>query len=260
MTIIWKHSVFFQNFLAHEYDTITCKIGDLSEKDLRTATIGPIVTIGSIAQYMSEGDSSFNISETNLQSDVSDKDFAEIEDRKSFFQAVQSELNAKKQKMFKDAEIIENILDSSNFSDVLTVRILNNLKSLGCPEICPWCGIACCGSSHCNNKYHEYKKCNENQNNKHSCQFHRDISIIGIIVHNTDTLANRGDCPEIIAQKVKWVDNFNMFGKGEGTRIPYDYYKETWRIESAAEDKDAQKGYFWQWFLAQVTLVIFSIL
>ena len=145
---------------------------------------------------MSRGGSSFNISEGNMKSDVSDQDFAEIEDRKSFFQAVQSELNAKKETMFKNAEIIEKVLKSPNFSDVLTVRIVNNLKSLRCPENCPWCGIACCGASHCNDKYEKYKKCNQNQKNKHSCQFHRDTAIIGGYRYNTDNLSNGGDCPE----------------------------------------------------------------
>ena len=27
-------------------------------------------------------------------------------------------------------------------------------------------------------------------------------------------------------------------------------------VSSAAEDKDAQKGYFWEWFLAQVTFFL----
>ena len=201
-----------------------------------------------------------------MQLYVSDKDFAEIEDRKLFFQAVKSELNAKKEALFNSEPpgiwrlkkpIIEKVLDSPNFPDVLTKRIVNNLKSLRCPENCPWCGIACCGASHCNDKYEKYKKCNQNQKNKHSCQFHRDDAIIGIRRHNTDKLANYGDCSkQIYDTKSKYIDNRNHFGKGEGATIPYDYYKETWRIESAAKDKDAEKGYFWQWFLAQVTFFL----
>ena len=65
-------------------------------------------------------------------------------------------------------------------------------------------------------------------------------------------LDNRGACPDSVKSKQKYVDLFNNFGKGANSNIPYDFHKETWRIQSADDDKDTENGYFWEWFLAQV--------
>ena len=79
-----------------------------------------------------------------------------------------------------------------------------------CKHICPWCGVPCCGLKTCNDLFKPNQLPSiEHAKVKHSCQFHRDISITGIhTVRNyidesqpgeiLDTLPNYGACPELI--------------------------------------------------------------
>ena len=144
-------------------------------------------------------------------------------------------------------EFLEDIIDS---------RILNliwaHLQSMSCPHICPWCGMPCCGIAECNDKYVQGEvPCEEEAMFKHSCQFHRDVTITGISHGGSTVLPNFGDCRNLIRQDLKRRDWDPEIGNY--VEIPYTYYDKTWLIRSAEDEIVPTQGLFWKWFHAHVS-------
>ena len=71
-------------------------------------------------------------------------------------------------------------------------------------------------------------------------------------IRTPEVLFNRGDCPEAIKKNFKYKDSHGYFSTDTKASVPFAFFKQTWRIQSAKEDKDAEMCYFWRWFLAQV--------
>ena len=105
---------------------------------------------------------------------------------------------------------LRSFIDDQSIESLIVPRIWTHLESMTCGHICPWCGVPCCGIKTCNDLY----KPNQPPSNtdavvKHSCQFHRDQTIIGVhtvrgyVDENNpgiilDTLPNHGACPKLI--------------------------------------------------------------
>ena len=139
---------------------------------------------------------------------------------------------------------------------IIDNRILDqiwvHLQDMRCPHLCPWCGVPCCGITKCNDKYVQGEvPCREHAMNKHSCQFHRDITIIGESVYESNQLVNLGNCADLIRLNLtrrSWDPKNRQF-----VELPYTHYETTWRIRSSAYE-DAHHGLFWKWFQAHVSL------
>ena len=115
---------------------------------------------------------------------------------------------------------IKDFICDESISSNHQPHIWKHLKSMSCKHICPWCGVPCCGTKNCNDLYEPKQLPSvEEAQLKHSCQFHRDITIVGThLVRNyidesqpgeiLDTLPNYGSCPELIRQnrEILWLE------------------------------------------------------
>ena len=170
------------------------------------------------------------------------------------FQGVRSDLSRMRTEFLENHhEQITNFYGEYIIDHRIFDRIWARLQSMTCPNLCPWCGVPCCGLLECNDKYVQGEApCKENARIKHSCQFHRDNTIIGDSVSGSNQLVNSGNCPDLIQQnltRTSWDQENQKF-----VELPYTHYETTWRIRSAVYDEDAYNGLFWKWFHAHVSL------
>ena len=162
-------------------------------------------------------------------------------------------------------ESIDNRYDSFYSPDVIDNRIMielwKNLEKMKCNYLCPWCGMPCCGTTNCNDKYTRLELPSPNPAKiKHSCHFHRDSAITGVgesagwdTDEITDRSPNRGDCPQLIERETKWRIQNPENKDGPKIWVPTTYYDTTWAIKSKEDDPDKGSGLFWQWFLSFVS-------
>ena len=158
---------------------------------------------------------------------------------------------------------IDNRYDSFFAVDVIDNRIMiklwKELERMKCNYLCPWCGMPCCGTFNCNDKYTRFALPSPNPaTSKHSCHFHRDTAITGAREldgndEETDRLPNKGDCPRLIEIQLKWRITDPENKDGPKIYVPTTYYDTTWNIKSKEEDPDKGSGFFWQWFLSFVS-------
>ena len=171
------------------------------------------------------------------------------------FQGVRGDLTkmgTKREFLQTHSETLEEFYDE----DIIDNRILDlswgHLQSIRCPHLCPWCGMPCCGIQECNDKYVQGEvPCEEEAMFKHSCQFHRDVTITGISHGGSTVLPNFGDCRNLIRQDLKRRDWDPEIGNY--VEIPYTYYDKTWLIRSAEDEIVPTQGLFWKWFHAHVS-------
>ena len=175
------------------------------------------------------------------------------------FRVVRSQLQKSKETFLMT---VGNRFDPFFSPDEIDRRILtklwNELQGMKCKYLCPWCGMPCCSTQNCNDLYVKGEvPSTVHAKVKHSCQFHRDSAIRGtvLLVNNieTDSLSNKGDCPQRIDIKRKCIIIDPEKRDGSEIEVPYTYYDTTWRIKSSEEDPDQSSGLFWQWFLAFVS-------
>ena len=163
---------------------------------------------------------------------------------------VRSDLSIMKAEFLANHQIME-LYGQYIIDHIMLDRIWCHLQAMRCPHLCPWCGVPCCGVAECNDKYEQGEvPCKEEAWNKHSCQFHRDITIIGESVNESNQLINFGNCPNLIQQNLtrrSWDQKKRKF-----VELPYTHYETTWRIRSYAYD-DNNYGLFWKWFQAHVS-------
>ena len=91
------------------------------------------------------------------------------------------------------------------------IELWKDLEDMKCNYLCPWCGMPCCGTTNCNDKYTRFELPSPNEAKiKHSCHFHRDTAITGAreltgdTDEETDRLPNKGDCPRLIEIQLRW--------------------------------------------------------
>lgn len=75
-----------------------------------------------------------------------------------------------------DNFLSDNVIDSQYLK-----KIWQHFNSMSCKYKCPWCGMQCCGNTDCNDLYIPSAPASkEKADIMHSCQFHRDMAIIGL--------------------------------------------------------------------------------
>ena len=178
---------------------------------------------------------------------------------KKILRLVRSQLQTSKEDFLNT---IENRFDTFYSPDEIDDRVFpklwKELEGMKCKYLCPWCGMPCCGTQNCNDKYvPDGLPSIDDAKVKHSCHFHRDPAIAGareLVNHQvTDRLPNQGGCPRRVEKNYRWRINDPENKDGPKIYVATTYYDTTWRIKSAEEDPDQGSGFFWQWFLSFVS-------
>ena len=252
------------NFIGGKYDLMLTELQ--FDNDLRAQNFnGPEEIVNFLCDKLVQGpdDSRIMVSQQfrlDLEADLtvrSDEEFKDLmkinnDGLIKIFQGVRSDLTHLSSKMEFIETHSETILQFYD-KDIVGNRILDqiwaHLQSMRCPHHCPWCGMPCCGVTKCNDKYVPGDvPCEDHAMIKHSCQFHRDVTITGVSHGESNQLPNLGDCPNLIRQDQKqrdWDPEQKRY-----VEVPYTYYDTTWRIQS----RDDNSGLFWKWFHAHVRL------
>ena len=261
------------SFIGGKYDLMLTQLQ--FDNDLRTSNFeNPDDIANFICDKLAQGADGSRIMvpqqvRRDLQADLTVRSEQELNDLLhndglvKIFQGVRGELikmGTKREFLQTHSATILEFFDE----DIIDTRILDliwaHLQSMRCPHFCPWCGMPCCGITECNDKYIQGGvPCEEEARNKHSCQFHRDLTITGISYgESRSQLHNLGDCPNLIRQDRKHRD-WDPEEK-KVLEVPYTYYDTTWRIPPAEDDREANHGLFWKWFQAHVRLESESII
>ena len=252
------------NFISEKYDLMVTQLQ--FDHDLRAKNFqGPEDIVNFLCEKLAQDPDDVHIMvpkqvRRELEADltvISDQEFRDLKETNNYglikiFQGVRGDLSkvhTKRQFMKTHREAIFAFYDE-DIIDRISDQIWALLQSMRCPHLCPWCGMPCCGITECNDKYVQGKVlCKEEARNKHSCQFHRDITITGVSKGESSQLLNSGDCTKLISRgrtRKRWDPEHKEF-----LEVPDTYYDTTWEIRP--RDDMEPGGLFWQWFHAHVS-------
>lgn len=127
------------------------------------------------------------------------------------FKNARTQINGEKESFLRNQQtLLEQFISETIINDRILPKIWKHLRALTCKYQCPWCGVPCCGIKDCNDLYEPGKRVkNGIALNPHSCQFHRDGGITGVVESESpSTLSNRGSCPTLIQDGVSRIRYF----------------------------------------------------